>query len=145
MNFFSGLRKHTARPIRRIVGIFVRLDPKTGEPIAFPVDGQETTLSKEGSPDTINIRYAQFHHCKHSLEAPLGGECFECSAQSCVQCHGNCDDCKKPICLSCSRFEKGQRNGPRRCQRCYEAQVRKAIALSLTGWFVHDDSDDNEA
>jgi len=135
------IRKQASAPVRRVLEIFVRQDPGGGPPISTPLSSQETVLSKDGSPDTIRVSYAQFHSCGHALETPLGGECFECQALSCQTCHGQCADCKKPLCLSCSRFESfGSADSIRRCRACSEKAARqqrwKRLGTCLVSPFV---------
>ena len=143
-DLLNRMRDQAATPIRRIVNIFVRPDPRTGDSVALPVDGQETTLSKDGSPDTVHTRFAQFHDCGHSFEVPLGGQCFSCGALSCVHCHRQCHVCSKPIGLECSRqFEQEQGQPVQFCRPCWEAAARrrlaKRIALGLLGPFIEVD------
>ena len=120
------IRKEASAPIRRILSVFVRRDPDTGESVSLPVSSQETVLSRDGSPDTIKVQYAQFHDCKHSLEVPVGGECFVCGAQSCQACHGQCLECRKPLCPSCAHFDGAMKEGANRwCKECREGAVRR--------------------
>ena len=96
---FDFLRRAGTRPIRRIATILVRPDPETGIAHSVPLTQQETSLSSDGSPDTIRTEYAQFWDCGHSVHRfPLGGQCT-CGRLSCVECHGQCEDpgCRRPL------------------------------------------------
>ena len=133
MSFFDKLRQQAATPIRRIVTFFVRPDRKTGEDIGLPLEGHETTLSKEGSPDTMHFRYAQFYDCGHSMTLPLAGRCFACGSLSCTACHGSCTHCQKPLCQECSRYFEEEQSARllRLCCPCDEKSRRRRLVRRL--------------
>jgi len=127
---FSFFRRPGSRPIRRTAKILVRPDPKTGEACSVHIKQQETVLSQEGSPDTIQEEYAQFWDCGHSVNhLPLGGQCT-CGRISCTECHGQCakPGCRRPLCPACSYPVPGvDRPGERLCRSCHEKAVRGRI------------------
>jgi len=111
-----------SKPIRRQATVLVRRDKDTGEEIEILLEGQESTLSHDGSLDRLNVRTNTFHDCGHTTDLRVAGECL-CGAMSCQGCHGNCaaPDCGRPLCRECSRFVAGlDESGTRFCQACFE-------------------------
>ena len=126
MSFFSKTHLPAgAKPIRRRATILVRRDKQTGEEIEVLLEGQETTLSPDGSPDTLIFKTLAFHDCGHSTDLPAAGECL-CGATSCQDCHGQCaaPDCGRPLCRECSRF-LADGSATRFCQACFEKRRRR--------------------
>lgn len=141
MGILETIRGSASGPIRRLLTVFVRNDPRTGKTVEIPIESRETLLSQDGSPDTITVRYAQFWDCQHSIDQPLGGQCLECCSLSCCACFGPCVRCHRPICLSCSYFEQvSEREQVRWCRTCYEADRRRRrwrkVGMALVQPFV---------
>jgi len=93
--------------------------------------GQETTLestyetdilSDEGSIDTVGKHLR--HACDCGCYGVAGGRCADCRALSCVDCHGHCAFCARPLCLECSVFVSG--GDPQTLRFCRSCHVQIA-------------------
>src|SRR5687768_7329494 len=145
VDLWKSIQQSRRSAVRRVLRMFQYADPATGADVTIPVDGRETTLSQDGSPDTVSVKYAQFYECGHSLDSPLGGRCFACRGLSCQACHGSCSSCQQPCCMQCSRYERleDSSSGLRFCCGCFHGRRRVRLAkgvvlvlLSPLGIFV---------
>ena len=88
-------------------------------------------LSDQGSIDTLGTR--RRYACDCGCYKPVGGRCYECGALSCVDCHGHCASCAKPICLAHSVFLDPPGGGRvRRCGRCQGQIARRQRLVRIT-------------
>lgn len=112
------------KPIRRKENVQVTDNPTTGQDQVLEFMQEEDVLSHQGSIDSSNLHRKFFRDC--GCDGPIGGRCFECSAISCVACHGRCQNCQKPICMQHSNFlEKDDGEKERLCGTCYDAIIRR--------------------
>lgn len=112
------------KPLRRKKTCQVTHDPITGKERVLEMNEEEDFLSDHGSVDSVGLHHKHFRDC--GCDAPTGGRCYECAAISCQNCHGRCQRCQKPLCLSCSKFlETEANNCLRLCGRCYDIVSRK--------------------
>ena len=129
----NNIRSQVARPIRRVVKVFVRPHPETGEPMNVPVSGEETSLSDSGNADTVAVQFSQSYDCGHSLEREFGGKCFECGGLSCNECHCRCSTCKKPLDPRCDASEESEKP---KCGECNREERNKRLVAGLLSPFV---------
>ena len=125
--FLDRFRGNRSTPIRRKGVVFVHRDSKGNEHVSW-VHGEETTLSPDGSPDTIELHSDETYPCLHPLHHPFGGRCADCGALSCERCHTHCENqnCNKPICPACAKHlpVKDQVGGTL-CRACAESVSRQ--------------------
>jgi len=114
------------RSYRRKKALEVTEDPITGRQRILESKEHEDIYSDQKSFDTLDVRHRYIRDCGCTGE--IGGRCYECGAISCVSCHGRCQNCKKPICLEHSRFQRAEgKESIRLCHRCYDSVNRKKL------------------
>ena len=129
-----------AQQVRRVARIIVRTDPETGEPVEQPVDARRTTLSQDGSIDTVQATYATFYDCGCISQNNPGGRCQDCGPESviCERCYGRCARCARPICLEHSEFvtTPGGEGAVRLCRACNRRRILLGFARGAVSPFV---------
>ena len=112
------------KPLRQNGAYKVTTDPITGQYRILDREQNEHILSDHGSVNSMDVEWVIFLDCKCRGEA--AGQCFECGAISCSQCHGRCQACQKPICLQHSLFYETDNQEPiRLCGSCHDKISRK--------------------
>ncbi len=112
------------KPLRRKQIYQVTNDPITGKERILEMNQEEDFFSSQGSIESTGYTHKYFRDC--GCDAPAGGRCYQCAAISCPQCHGRCQSCQKPLCLSCSHsLEIDANNSLRLCGRCHDILSRK--------------------
>lgn len=95
--FFDTLFGSGSQPVRRELNFRITFD-KNGKPVVIPVNGGHHSVSQEGSTDSAGLIVDSFYSCGHPMTFPVGGQCIECQALSCLQCFWTCSACHCPIC-----------------------------------------------
>ena len=114
------------KPLIRKKIFEVAEDLLTGQNHILDETHEERTLSDEDSVDTVSIHKNIFLSCGCNSRNGIGGRCYDCRGISCPSCHGQCDNCKKPICLEHSVFvQEGHQDKVRFCRKCFDALSRK--------------------
>lgn len=118
------------KPIRRVISLVTTSDPKTGQPVSLPLREQHTTLSPDGSVDTLQT--VSFYKCGCSADRPTGGRCNVCGGVSCQQCGRFCNRCNAPLCPEHGlSLPTDSGSTISFCRECYDSVKRKQIARTI--------------
>ena len=123
------------KPLRRKKTCHVTTDPVTGQDRILGWTQEEDVLSDQGSVDSAGVHRKYFLDC--GCDAETGGQCVECGAISCRDCHGRCQNCQKPICMQHSCFfEVEDRGQVRLCRTCHDKSTRKQTRAKIGRFFL---------
>ena len=138
---FDHLFGSGAQPVQRKGNFRITYD-QLGTPTVVAVDAEGHAVTKEGSTDSAGLVFDTFYSCGHPLTFPLGGQCVECLALSCLQCFWTCLACHCPLCKKHGIVVESKQGGKATyCASCYDVLKRRQfIKLLLSPLVRFDDS-----
>lgn len=111
------------RPLRRKQQYEVTDGPVPGQERVLESNDEAHLLSDEGSVDSSARHKCYPNDC--GCFKPVGGRCVQCGQLSCVDCHGHCNSCGKPLCRECTvSIDLPNAERIRLCGRCH-TQIRR--------------------